>query len=267
MAVFDRGSGPPLVVIPGIQGRWEYLRPALDALARSYRVLAASLSDRQVEGTRNDPSRQLDLLADRVAAVLDERGIDRAAICGISFGGLVAVRFAARRSDRTSALVLVSAPGPDWSPGRRHRAYARAPWILGPLFLVETPLRLRAEIATALPHLADRGRFTWRQVSTLVTAPLSLRGMASRARLIGASSLRADCRAITAQTLVVTGEPGLDRVVPVASTLEYLTAIPGASGVRIDRTGHVGYLTRPPAFASAVQAFLSSTDDSRHHAA
>ena len=26
------GSGPPLVLIPGIQGRWEYLRPAIDAL-------------------------------------------------------------------------------------------------------------------------------------------------------------------------------------------------------------------------------------------
>ena len=30
--MFDHGTGPPLIVIPGVQGRWEWLRPALDAL-------------------------------------------------------------------------------------------------------------------------------------------------------------------------------------------------------------------------------------------
>ena len=33
MDIIDRGSGPPLVLIPGLQGRWEYLRPAVDALS------------------------------------------------------------------------------------------------------------------------------------------------------------------------------------------------------------------------------------------
>jgi hypothetical protein len=32
--VIDVGHGPPLVLVPGIQGRWEYLRPAIEALAR-----------------------------------------------------------------------------------------------------------------------------------------------------------------------------------------------------------------------------------------
>ena len=29
----DRGAGPPLVLVPGIQGRWEWMAPAVDALA------------------------------------------------------------------------------------------------------------------------------------------------------------------------------------------------------------------------------------------
>ncbi len=41
--VFEFGQGPPLVLIPGIQGRWEYLRPAIDALSRTFRVLTFPL--------------------------------------------------------------------------------------------------------------------------------------------------------------------------------------------------------------------------------
>ena len=45
-------------------------------------------------------------------AVLDRAGLERAAICGISLGGMVALRYAAVRAGRVSALVLVSVPGP-----------------------------------------------------------------------------------------------------------------------------------------------------------
>ncbi len=41
--MFEHGSGPPLVLIPGIPGPWEYMRPAVEALAASYRVLTFSL--------------------------------------------------------------------------------------------------------------------------------------------------------------------------------------------------------------------------------
>ncbi len=266
MAIYDRGTGAPLVIVPGIQGRWEYLRPTLDTLAESFRVIGVHMDDRRASRGPRSPSGTLDVLADVIAEILDRRGVEQAAVCGISFGGLVALRFASRWSARASALVLASAPGPEWAPGRRHRIYRRAPWVFGPLFLAETPLRLRAEIAVALPHAAERRRLAWRQTRTFFTAPLSLSGMATRARLIGASSLREECRTITAPTLVMTGEPDLDRIVPVTSTLEYTAEIPNARYVRLSRTGHVGYLTRPPEFASAIREFLGG-HDSRHHAA
>jgi len=31
--IVERGAGPPLVLIPGVQGRWEYSRGIVDALA------------------------------------------------------------------------------------------------------------------------------------------------------------------------------------------------------------------------------------------
>ena len=41
--MFDKGSGPPLIVVPGIQGRWEWIQPAIDELAKEWRVIPCSL--------------------------------------------------------------------------------------------------------------------------------------------------------------------------------------------------------------------------------
>ena len=64
------------------------------------------------------------------------------------------------------------------------------------------------------------------------------------------TDITADCAQVTAPTLVVTGEPGLDRVVPVASTLELLDLIPHARHAVLPGTGHVGIITKPREFAS-----------------
>jgi len=40
----DKGSGPTVLMIPGLQGRWEWMSPAVDALATHYRVTSDSLA-------------------------------------------------------------------------------------------------------------------------------------------------------------------------------------------------------------------------------
>ncbi len=75
MSVYDRGTGAPLVIVPGIQGRWEYLRPALDALAESFRVIGVQIEDRRIVDGRLDASSHLDLLADLIIETLDARGV------------------------------------------------------------------------------------------------------------------------------------------------------------------------------------------------
>jgi len=260
--VIDRGSGPPLVLIPGLQGRWEYMRPAVDALSAFFRVLTFSLDDVTCAGSGRTPD--LNAHADAVAAVMDDAGVERATICGVSFGGMIAVRFAARHAARCSALVLVSTPRSRLRLKPRHQMYLRAPWVLGPLFLAETPFRLRPEVLAAIPDAKVRRAFSLRSLRTVVAAPISLSKMAGRARMISSDDVTADCARITAPTLIITGEPHLDHVVPVDGSSEYLRLIPNARATVLERTGHLGSITRPDAFAAIVRAF---TEEHRHAAA
>jgi 3-oxoadipate enol-lactonase len=246
----ELGSGRLLVLVPGIQGPWQYVRPAVDALAARFRVVAFSLG----AGTTDDAS-GVDREVERVKGILDGRRVERALVCGISYGGVVATAFAARYPERTTALVVASAPGAGWHLRPRHEVYARWPLIFGPLFLAESPFRLRAELAAALPAPGDRWRFARWQLRTLASNPFSLSQMAARARSLGSHDIVADCRRVAAPTLVVTGERELDRVVPVSSTATYSELIPGARRVVLERTGHLGTITRPATFADMVHSF------------
>jgi len=261
--LIERGTGPALIVIPGVQGRWEYVEPAIAALAEHFRVITFALAGERASGLPFDESRGLDNYVDQISAVMRDRDLERAAICGISFGGLAALRFAAAAPDRTSALVLVSTPGPPWHLKRRHEVYVRLPWIFMPLFLAETPLRLRREMLTALPSLRDRAAFGLGQAAKLVTAPISVNRLAQRAKLLRSLDVEGDCARVSAPTLVITGDRALDRIVPVSGTERYAQMIAGAKLVAIPQTGHLGCNTRSREFARIVHEFLSR----REHAA
>jgi pimeloyl-ACP methyl ester carboxylesterase len=267
MQIIERGSGDPLVLIPSLQGRWEYLRPTVDALSESYRVLTFSLCDEPTAKASFDPVQGIESFAAQVEAVLDERQLSRAAICGVSFGGLVALRAAARMPSRISALVLASTPGPQFHLKSRHKLYTRFPRFFGLAFAAESPWRLRPEIKAALPERSDRRRFMRDQLRTLVDAPLSLSRMAARAHSIESHDRRADCALVSCPTLIVYGDPALDLIVDTRSTEEYGQLIRGASLVRMERTGHLGSITRPGEFAGIVHGFLQASNQGTRHSA
>jgi pimeloyl-ACP methyl ester carboxylesterase len=244
----------PLVLVPGIQGHWKYMQPTVEALSRHFQVLTLSLGR----------ASSLDDYTDQVARTLDANGVDRAVVCGVSFGGLIALRFAATHPERARALVLASTPAPRLRLRRRHQIYARLPWIFGPLFLAETPLRLRREMVTALPDWRARWMFRLNVLRVFPTAPISFSQMAARARLIASTDLTPDCSRIAAPTLILTGERQLDHVVPVEGSSAYLQLISNARAAVIERTGHIGSITRPDAFASVIHEFV---DGQRHAAA
>ena len=261
--VAEFGAGHPLVLVPGMQGRWEYVRPAVEALAAHCRVITFALAGDAASGLPFDEARGLDNYVDQISAVLRDRRIERAPICGISFGGLAALRFAAVAPDRVSALVLVSTPGPDWRQKRRHQLYTRFPRLFLPVFAVETPFRLRPELAAALPNARERAAFAMAQMANLATAPVSAARMAERGRLLQHLDVDADCARISAPTLIVIGERALDRIVPVEGTERYAHLIAGAHLSTIPNTGHLGCNTRPREFAAIVRDFL----EKRNHAA
>ena len=259
--MFDKGSGPPLVVIPGVQGRWEWMRPALDDLQTYCRTLSYSLSGDLGSGCRHDPARGFENYVDQLDRVLDAAGLASAALCGVSYGGCVAVRYAATRPDRVTALAIVSSPAPGWRPNPIQSAYIASPVRATPAFILSSPSRLWPEIRTAFATPLERVRFVLRHGVRVAVAPMNPKLMAGRVVQQQQIDFSRDCAGVNAPTLIVTGEPQLDNVVPVESTRRYVELIRGSRYVMLERTGHLGLVTDPARFAGIVGNFV------REHAA
>jgi len=255
-AIVDRGTGTPVVLVPGIQGRWEWMEETVDALARRARCVSFSLCGEPATRCRLTGERGFDAHVDQLDRVLDEAKLDRVALCGVSYGGWVSVRYAARRPDRVTALVLASAPGPAFRPDERQKRYVRFPWLLLPEFLASTRQRLAPEVATALPDPAVRRKTAQRQLRRMLRHPISPGLMAKRIRVALKEDFAADCARLDVPTLVVTGEAGLDLVVPVETTLEYVRLIRGAEHRQLAATGHIGCVTRANEWADIVTSFV-----------
>ena len=255
--MLDIGRGAAVAVIPGIQGRWEWMGPAVDALASRCRVVTGSLAGDRGSLASMDPGRGFDSYIDWVDELLRRAGLQQAAVCGVSYGGLVALHYAATRPERVTALVLVSTPSPTWKPNRHVDWYVKAPRLLSPVFALSSPLRLYPEIATAFPSRVRRGVFMLRHLHRVARHPFDARRMAQRVRLLEGVDFAGDCRRVTAPTLVVTGDPNLDRVVPVPSSREYLATIGGATYQQIEGTGHIGLVTKPGRFGDIVSEFVT----------
>ena len=256
--MIDIGCGHPILVIPGIQGRWEWMRPAIDVLATTNRVLSFSLSDVPSDAACfNRWDAHIDEL-------LDAAGIEQVTLVGVSFGGVVASRYASRHPSRVARLVLVSTPGPDFQIGRRVAAYLRHPALSFPAFAIRAVGHLIPEVIASQPTWSGRLGFLAQHLIRTLRFPANPRKMAAWTMVWkgGGGSEVPGFRgsAISTPTLVITGEPVLDRVVPVASTLEYLNVIPRSRHVVLRRTGHLGIVSTPEAFARVVGEFLSEPD-------
>jgi pimeloyl-ACP methyl ester carboxylesterase len=259
--MIDRGSGPAVVILPGIQGRWEWLIPAVDALADCCRVVTFSLSDEPTSGFRHDPGRGVENYLAQIDEALDRAGLEQAVLVGVSYSGPIAAEFAARQPHRVRGLVLVSALPPDWTPNGRARFYLRSPRLLSPLFFLDSPARMLPEIRAALPGMGPQIRFAAGQTSRVLRAFLSPSRMAARLRWNDAYRFTEPGQ-ISQPVLVMTGEDGLDRVVAPELTRRYLAALPSARHAVLSRTGHIGMLTKPREFAALVRQFVDEiTDD------
>jgi 3-oxoadipate enol-lactonase len=249
LAFVDRGTGESLILVPGVQGRWEWMRPTVDALARRFRVITCSLPG-EPGGGRGAGGFEACLA--QIDEALAFGRCDRAILCGVSYGGLVAVSYASARPAGVSRLVLVSAPAPAWTPDARVQRYAKAPATSALAFVAGAPARLGREITAAIPDRRGRLAATAGYLFSIVRYSPSPRRMAARVRQLAGRDFGADARRVQVPTLVITGEPSLDRVVPVEGTREYLALIPGSVGATLERTGHIGPITRPDAFAEIV---------------
>jgi len=232
------------------------MQPTVARLAEHYRVIACSLADERTSGFAWDPALGFENYVRQLETVLDRAGLPQATLIGVSYGGLVVSEFAARFPDRVTRVVLASALSVGWHPDRRARFYLRAPRLLSPLFVVTAPMRLRPEVRAALPGLGPRLRFVAAQSLRVLRAPASPYRMARRIRWAEAHHF-ADQSRIQAPVLVVTGEPELDRVVPVEVSRRTLARVPSGRHVVLAGTGHIGIVTRPDRFCHVMDEFLA----------
>src|SRR5512139_2088608 len=126
------GEGRPLIVVHGGPDfDHHYLRPELDALADSVRLV---YYDQRGRGRSAPFVRPADVGIDSEIEDLDQLraslGLDSVALLGHSWGGLVAMEYAVRHPDRLSHLVLMdTAPAchADWLMFREQLRHRRPP--------------------------------------------------------------------------------------------------------------------------------------------
>jgi len=258
MNIVDVGSGPTIVLVPGVQGRWEWMKPAVDALARRFRVITFSLADETSAAASFEPSRGFDSYVEQIHEAMDQAKVATAVICGVSYGSLIAGAFAARHPDRVNGVVIVSGVPPSWKPDEGVRRYLRAPRLLSPLFCLGS-MRLYREIAAATPGVWRGIRAALGHGVVAASHMFSPAKMARRVRLLESLDLAPELRRVTAPVLVVTGEAHLERVVPVRLTREYLDLWPHARAATLALTGHLGSITRPDEFAKLVGTFVEDS--------
>ena len=243
-------------MIPGIQGRWEWMKPALAELQRGLRTISYTLCGDFGSARRYDRAAGFDNYLAQLDEVFEATGLERAALCGISYGGLIALRYAATRPARVTALALVSSPAPGWVPTEQQRRYVARPWLSAPAFVLTSPGRIWPEIRSARGTIRSGLAFAVSHAARVLAAPMMPSNMAARVTLQQGLDFAPDCAAVRPPTLVVTGDEALDRVVPARVTRRYVDLIAGARHERLDGTGHLGLVTQPERFAAVVTEFV-----------
>ena len=101
-------DGPPLVLLPGAGATSTVWFANVAPLSRHYRVYAVDLMGdvgRSVPGERAIDS--VEELLGWLSAVLDELNLPTVALCGHSYGAIIALAYALRNDSRVDALTLL----------------------------------------------------------------------------------------------------------------------------------------------------------------
>ena len=244
------GQGRPVILIHGgqLDGRiWDEQFPVL---ARAYRVVGYD-----VRGFGRSPAATAPWSCTRdLLSLMDQLGIERATLVGLSLGGRIAIDFALEHPGRVSALVLAGPglSGFDWSDDGRdnyakilaaaqagNQEQAAELWLQGPYM---APAMENATLAARLRTLARENARCW------LDNPLLERD------LVPPASGR--LREIKAPTLAIVGErdvPDIQRIVT-----RIAAEVPGARKVVVRGAGHMVNMEKPEEFTRILLDFLQA---------
>jgi pimeloyl-ACP methyl ester carboxylesterase/class 3 adenylate cyclase len=272
------GDGPVELVFVGpmvthIELFWTLpeFKAFFEQLATFCRVL---LFDKAGVGL-SDPIPKVRLLEERAAeieAVMDAVGFEKAAVFGMSEGGPQAIVFAAKRPERTRALILYGSfavvPGASWDDLDRDPAELRSRFLaeLGEDYAPSTKQIGRMQ------EMVGGARSAWGSGATAKLWFPSVRSMrqlgmvermcASPGMLQATmeSSLRIDVRpilpTISAPTLVIHAREDL---MPVQGGRYLADHIPGARYLEVDGAEHAPWFTEPDKILTGIEEFLTGS--------
>jgi pimeloyl-ACP methyl ester carboxylesterase len=253
IAYETRGDGPPLVLVHGLAyDRFGWGRLP-DLLAERFRVV---LVDNRGVGESDAPEGPYTVaqLAGDVLAVLDDAGIERTSLLGVSLGGYIAQELALTAPQRLERLILCSAaPGGPKAvpmPQSTQDVFARYPTMER-----EAGLRMFAENSLGergvreLPELVEE-IFRYR----LEHAP-SVQAWAAQATAGATYDSYDRIGGISVPTLVVHG--GADVVVDPRNAELLGSLIPGACVEIVPDRGHLLVWEDSERVARLVTEFLS----------
>lgn len=252
--VYSRaGNGPAVVLIHGLglnRSMWQWLLPDL---SRGFQALTYDLYG---HGASPPPPREPDLglFSGQLLRLMDECGIERAAIAGFSLGGMIARRFALDHPDRLSALAILHSPHDRTTEEREAvRVRVRQARASGPSSTAEAALErwFTADFRDAHPEIPGLVR-SWILVNDPAIYPDIYHVLAE-----GDAELATAIRTIPCPTLVMTGDGDHGNSPRMA---ERMAALMGdATVVILPGLKHMALAESPAAFNPPLIAFLEET--------
>ena len=238
------GDGPPVVLLHSFLMDAEMFAPQVRDLGDAFRLVA--VDERGHGGTpANGPFDYWDVARD-VLGLLDELGVDSAAVVGTSQGGFVGLRMALLAPERVRALVLMGTSAAAQAP-----EIAAAYRELGEAWVENGPAEpLLDTVATICLGTTDAGdwREKWRQVP-----PEQVR--ANLATLVEREGLLDRLGEIRCPALVLHGSA--DGAYPVEHAQQIVDGLPAARPlVVVDGGAHFLSLTDADAVDPALREFL-----------
>jgi 3-oxoadipate enol-lactonase len=245
-----KGSRPNTVVfLPSLGTDASLWEQQIDAFSDRYTVVALSTG-----GHDGDPAFiGLDAYAEDVRIVLDAVGSTWAHIVGLSFGGMIAQRFALDHPDRMRSLTLINSASRVPNGGATFRDRAAVVERDGVASIADAAL---ARWFTA-PFLASNSPVVQRVRDMLRTADATAYATASRS--IAELNTYQHLPRIAAPTLVVGGSE--DASMPPGSSEEIAQRVPNCRLEVMEGLAHLAPIEAPERFNALLRAFLTEADE------
>ncbi len=245
------GDGPPIVLVPGLAGGFELLGPLARRLARHHRVISYQLRGEDDCFALRRRFGLSDLVSD-LAEFLDWRGLERPALLGVSFGGVLALELAARNPGRLSALAVQG------TGARFERSLLER--VAG-VVLSGYPLPHNNPFINQFFNLLFGGRQRPGPLFQFVTRQCwrtDQSVMAHRLAMLDDFDLGARLERASMPALVMTGER--DLLVSEGSLKALCDGLPHAEQVMLPGCGHLAFVAQPDLVAAEVHRFLAGED-------